>query len=83
MIKNPNCEAKIDGAWRTVSLVEAHERCRDALKRCPACHGRERIYSHHLRPHRPVMRHDEPHNGCPLIVATYLGTPSPHPQAID
>ncbi|QEE41317.1 hypothetical protein FV241_09820 [Methylobacterium sp. WL2] len=82
MIESPNCEAKIDGAWRTLSLVEVHRRYRDASKRCPACHGRVRIYCHYLRAHRPIMRHDEPHNGCPLIAATYRGTLSPHPRAI-
>jgi hypothetical protein len=82
MIEGPTCEVQIDAVWRTLSLNDALRHHRDALKRCPACHGRVRLFRNYLRARRPVMLHDETHSGCPRIPATYSGTPSSHPQAI-
>jgi hypothetical protein len=38
------CEIKIDGAWRPISLAQAHARYPSAIKRCPVCHGRVSIH---------------------------------------
>jgi hypothetical protein len=34
------CGVMADGSWRILGLDEAKALHRDALKRCPICHGR-------------------------------------------
>ena len=77
------CEVRIEGKWRLVSLDEAVRRYGDAVKRCPACHGRVSINGAYCGPgFGKTMTHRRAHSGCPLKPDTYSGTPSLHPQAV-
>jgi hypothetical protein len=77
------CEVQIEGKWRPVSLDEAVRRYADAVKRCPACHGRVSINGAYSGPgFGKTLRHWRAHSGCPLKPDAYIGRPSPHPQAV-
>ena len=76
------CEVKIDGAWATVPLAEAHAHHGSAPKRCPACHGRVTIAGNYTARASLKMAHRKAHDGCPVMSERYTGTPSPHPDAL-
>ena len=81
--KPQTCEVKVGDVWCAVSLDEAATRYVMATKRCPACHGQVMIpgaYGSSIV--RRIMSHRKSHSGCPLMLGTYSGTPSPHPQAL-
>ena len=78
----PDCEVKLDGAWVPVGAKEAASRFRLSPKRCPACHGPVTTTSSYVPPVRYRITHRRAHTGCPLIGARYIGTPSPHPEAL-
>ena len=77
------CDGKIDGVWKPVSLVEAIEKYRLAPKRCPACHGAMLLMGTYTVPVKRRLTHRFTHTGCPLIPKAYCGTPSPHPNAVS
>lgn len=78
------CEVRIEGKWRLVSLDEAVRRYADAVKRCPACHGRVSINGAYSGPSfGKTMTHRRAHSGCPLKPETFSGMLSPHPQALS
>jgi hypothetical protein len=79
-----SCEVKTEGKWRPVSLDEAVSRYAEAVKRCPACHGRVSINGAYSGPgFGKTMTHRKAHSGCSLKPETFSGTPSPHPQALS
>jgi hypothetical protein len=77
------CEAKIEGVWRSVSLVEAKGVYATIPKRCPACHGLVMINGNYTGQGRLMLVHRRGHDGCPLLPARFKGTPSLHPQALS
>jgi hypothetical protein len=79
----PECEIQIDGAWRLVSLAEAHARHSSAIKLCPVCHGRVSIHVNSSAQGGLWLQHRRAHDGCPLMPARFAGEVSPHPQALD
>jgi hypothetical protein len=76
------CEVKVDGAWRSVSIVEARSLYTTAPKRCPACHGQVIVSGSYIGAGRLNLQHRRSHTGCQLKHETYAGVPSPHPQAL-
>ncbi|KAB1069963.1 hypothetical protein [Methylobacterium planeticum] len=80
--KPDQCEVKIDGAWRTANLSEAHGVYRSAPKRCPACHGLVMVHGAYASDRRLSLAHRKGHSGCPLMPKKFSGTPSPHPDAL-
>lgn len=76
------CEAKVDGAWRTATLAEAHGLYTMAQKRCPACQGQIIIAGTYFGEGTLKLQHRRSHTGCPLKPETYTGTPSLHPLAV-
>ena len=81
--KSQICEVKIGSEWRAVSLTDAAVAHAKAVKRCPACNGRVTVLGAYSWPTvRRTMSHRKSHSGCPLMLGTYSGTPSPHPQAL-
>ncbi|TXN41566.1 hypothetical protein FV232_04775 [Methylobacterium sp. WL30] len=77
----PKCEAKIDGVWMPMSLLEARGKYRLAPKRCPICHGAGSIMGSYTALVKHRLTHRRMHTGCPLIPKAYCGTSSPHPNA--
>jgi hypothetical protein len=77
------CEAKVDGAWRAVSLNEAHLLPRDTLRRCPICHGRVTILGVYSAQGHLTLSHRRAHDGCPLIAKRYLGVRKQHPEPAE
>lgn len=78
------CEVQVDGVWRVVSLDEAAVNHPADMKRCPACHGRVMILGAYSGPNvRRSLSHRKSHSGCPRQAGGYIGTPSPHPQALE
>lgn len=77
------CEIQIDGAWRPISLAEAHTCHSSAIKRCPICHGRVSIYVNSTAQAGLWLQHRRAHDGCPLMPARFTGEASLHPQALD
>lgn len=77
------CEVQIDGAWRPVSLAEAHARHASAVKRCPVCHGRVSIHVNSTAQGGLWLQHRRAHDGCPLMLARFTGEVTPHPQALN
>ncbi|MDP4025736.1 hypothetical protein Q8W71_24185 [Methylobacterium sp. NEAU 140] len=78
----PFCEVKIDGMWQPIDMKEAAGRFRLAPKRCPVCHGPVMTTSTYVQPVQYRVTHRRAHTGCPLIGPRYVGTPSPHPDAL-
>ena len=76
------CEVMVEGAWRTFSLNEAKAIHGDAIKRCPACHGRVSIQGVYSAQGHLTLSHRRTHDGCPLILRHYKGEPKRHPQAL-
>ena len=76
------CEVMVDGAWRTLSLDEAKALHRDALKRCPVCHGRVTVQGVYSAQGHSTLSHRRTHDGCSLIPRHYKGEPTRHPQAL-
>lgn len=77
------CEAKIDGVWRTISLVEAKGVYAMLPKRCPACHGSVSINGVYSGPVGGLtMTHRKAHGGCPLLPNHFTGTAVLHPKAL-
>ncbi|MCJ2098455.1 hypothetical protein [Methylobacterium sp. E-046] len=77
------CEVKSHGVWIAVSLDVAAIVYGRAAHRCPTCHGQVVILgrtdaSGTIR----VMRHQQPHRGCPLSPDTFSGRRSEHPQPL-
>ncbi|SDA14824.1 hypothetical protein SAMN02799622_01210 [Methylobacterium sp. UNC378MF] len=79
----PLCEVKVDAVWRTFSLNEAQLHFRDAIKRCPACHGRVTILGTYGLQPRLALSHRRSHDGCPSNTRHYRGVQSRHPQPVD
>jgi hypothetical protein len=79
---NTGCEIPVDGAWRQVSLAEAHARHSSAIKRCPVCHGRVSIHVNSTAQGSLWLQHRRAHEGCPLMPGRFAGEVSPHPQAL-
>ncbi|GJE14963.1 hypothetical protein FOHLNKBM_6040 [Methylobacterium longum] len=77
-----SCEVVVEGAWLTLGLDEARVLHRDALKRCPACHGRVTIQGVYSGQVSVNLSHRRIHDGCPLIPRHYKGVSSQHPQAL-
>ncbi|ACB28302.1 hypothetical protein Mrad2831_6381 (plasmid) [Methylobacterium radiotolerans JCM 2831] len=76
------CEVRVEGAWCLASLTEVRRLYTMAQKRCPACHGQIMIAGSYIGSGRQKLRHRRSHTGCPLKSDTYIGTSSPHPQAL-
>jgi hypothetical protein len=76
------CEAKIGGAWRSISAAEAKSVYVMAPKRCPSCHGAVVLSGSYSGTGRRRFSHRRVHTGCPQDPKRYSGTPSPHPQAL-
>ena len=79
----PECEMKIDGAWRPVSLAQAHACYSSAIKRCPVYHGRVSIHVNSTAQGGLWLQHRHAHDGCPLMPARSTGETSPHLQALN
>ena len=77
------CEVRIDDAWQLVPLAEAHAHHRDALKRCPTCHGRVRTQGLYSGDGGVATMHHNAHDGCPRIPKHYAGPPKRHPKALE
>jgi hypothetical protein len=78
----PVCEIWIDDAWRPVRRDQALTTYADALKRCPACHGKLLITGSARNSEKLTLSHRPAHDGCPLDPMRYSGIPSPHPKAL-
>jgi hypothetical protein len=76
------CEARIEGVWRLISATEAKGVYVMSPKRCPSCHGAVVLSGSYAESGRRRFTHRKAHTGCPLDPKRYIGTPSPHPQAI-
>jgi hypothetical protein len=76
------CEAKIDGAWRSISATEAKSVYVMAPKRCPSCHGAVVLSGSYSAIGSRRFSHRRVHTGCPQDPKRYSGTPSLHPQAL-
>lgn len=61
-----NCEVKVDGEWRTISIEEAQGTYRNAAKRCPACHGLMNTVGAYSLGRSLKLAHRRLHDGCPL-----------------
>ena len=79
----PECEIRIDGAWRPVRLVKTHALYPSAIKRCPVCHGRVSIHVNSTAQGGLWLQHRRAHDGCPLMPTRFTGEVTPHPQALD
>lgn len=79
----PTCEVNLDGVWRALGLQEAQLQHRDAIKRCPACHGRVAILGTYGIERRLSLSHRRSHSGCPLSPRQYRGVPTRHPEAVE
>lgn len=77
------CEAKVEGVWRSVSLIEAKGVFANAPKRCRACHGAVYVLGSYGSNQRLQLSHRRSHSGCPLTPKTFSGTPSPHPNGLS
>jgi hypothetical protein len=77
------CEAKVDGAWRAVSLNEARLLPRDTLERCPICHGRVTVMGVYSAQGHLTLSHRRSHDGCPSSQRHYRGVPKRHPEAVE
>ncbi|MHC2106459.1 hypothetical protein [Methylobacterium sp. CM6246] len=76
------CEAKIEGAWRSINVAEAKGVYVMSPKRCPSCHGAVVLSGSYAEGGRRKFTHRKGHNGCPLLPARFNGMLSPHPQAL-
>ncbi|MGH1570261.1 hypothetical protein ACRAWG_05845 [Methylobacterium sp. P31] len=74
---------KIEGEWRSVTLVEAKGIYAAMPKRCPACHGLVTINGNYTGQGRLTLVHRKGHDGCRLLPARFKGMPSLHPQALS
>ncbi|MBP1183800.1 hypothetical protein JOE48_005764 [Methylobacterium sp. PvR107] len=79
---NQTCEVKVEGTWRSTTLVEARGLYSMVPKRCPACHGQVIVSGSYIGAGRLNLQHRRSHTGCPIKSETYSGRPSPHPQAL-
>jgi hypothetical protein len=82
MPDSQTCDAKIEGAWRSISAAEAKGVYAMTLKRCPSCHGAVVLSGSYAEQGRRKFAHRKAHTGCPLDPKRYSGTPSRHPQAL-
>lgn len=78
-----DCEVNVDGAWQVFSLKDAQRGYRDALKRCPHCHGRVTVMGIYNAAGNLALTHRRAHDGCPLIQKRYRGMPKRHPEPVE
>ena len=76
------CEVKVDGTWRLVTILEARSLYRARLTRCPACYGQVNVVGTYVGAGRLGLQHRKAHTGCSFSLKDFVGTPSPHPQAL-
>ena len=75
------CEMKRDGQWTKVHIAQALP-LKGQDMRCIECGGR--VWSHKQHPNGtpPHFEHVRTNKGCSLILYTYSGVRSPHPDAL-
>jgi hypothetical protein len=81
-VSDQTCEAKVDGAWQLTTLTVARSLYTMVQKRCPACHGQVIVAGSYVGAGSLKLQHRRTHSGCQLRPETYVGIPSPHPQAL-
>jgi hypothetical protein len=80
-VRDDTCETKVGGVWTLITIEEALGLHSDRKTRCPACHGRVKVFHDSTNDTRAHFEHYVAHPGCPRG-DSYSGTPSPHPEPL-
>jgi len=74
------CEVKVWGDWKRLTLDQALELDPSHLKRCPECHGQVRLHKASIDGMVVHFEHYERNQGCSLGDC-FDGNPKLHPLA--
>jgi hypothetical protein len=72
------CEVKVGGDWKRLTLDQALELDPSRLKRCPECHGQVRLHKASIDGMVAHFEHYERNPGCSLGDC-FDGNPKLHP----
>jgi hypothetical protein len=72
------CEVKVWGDWKRLTLAQALELDPSHLKRCPECHGQVRLHEASIDGMVVHFEHYERNRGCSLGDC-FDGNPKMHP----
>ncbi|WP_457105194.1 hypothetical protein [Methylobacterium sp. P5_C11] len=78
-----SCEVNVDGVWNALGLKEAQLLHRNAIKRCPICHGRISLLGSYGLERHLSLSPRRAHPGCPLNPKHFSGVSTRHLGAVE
>lgn len=78
--QNKECEIKIHGDWKLITIGQALKYDRNEVLRCPACHGRVSPHKASKSGHPAHTEHYQAHSGCSRGGKGFNGKQTFHPN---